>query len=221
MVHYVYKITFLSGSLCGHYYIGKRSYNGSNIDRDTYCGSGKICDDYFKTHKKILNETYKKDILKICDTEKDAYEEEERILGDLFETDEKCVNVKRGGYGGFSTKTPWNKGKVGLQVAWNKGLTKKDARVKKYSDAKIGKSHAPWNKGLKGSQVAWNKGLFGRTHVGKKIIQTTIDGKFIAEFTCIRDAAEKYGINERFISKCCKGKIDSYKGYKWKFKDEK
>jgi hypothetical protein len=39
---------------------------------------------------------------------------------------------------------PWNKGKKGLQVAWNKGL-------------KTGVK--PWNKGTKGLQIAWNKGL--------------------------------------------------------------
>lgn len=71
-------------------------------------------------------------------------------------------------------KAPWNKGKKGLQVAWNKGLTKEDDRVKKYTDAKIGRKHSdetkrkiskskkglvPWNKNKKGLQVAWNKGL--------------------------------------------------------------
>lgn len=35
---------------------------------------------------------------------------------------------------------PWNKGKKGLQTAWNKGLTKEtDTRVKKYSENKKGK----------------------------------------------------------------------------------
>ena len=95
MIHYVYKIIFLVGSLSGHYYIGKRSYNGDNIDNDTYCGSGKICDDYFKKHKKILNETYKKEVLKICETEEEAYLEEEIILGDLFKTDILCEISKK------------------------------------------------------------------------------------------------------------------------------
>ena len=174
MIHYVYKITFLVGSLSGHYYVGKRSYNGDDIDNDKYSGSGKICEDYFKTHKKILNETYKKEILKLCDSEEDAYRNEEEILGNLFKTDKLCMNFKRGGKGGFSSEEPWNKGKKGCQVAWNKGLTKEDERVKKYSESKIGKSHTPWNKGLIGAQVAWNKGKTGRTHIGKKIVQMSL-----------------------------------------------
>lgn len=184
MVHYIYKITFLVGSLSEHYYIGKRSYKGNDITCDVYCGSGKICDDYFKTHKKILNETYKKDILKICNSEKEAYDEEEKILGNLFETDEMCVNIKRGGYGGFATKEPWNKGK-------------------------------------KGCQVAWNKGVKNLTHKGKAIVQLTLNDEKIKEYEKIKDAAKEYGINERFISKCCRGIISEYKGYKWRFKDER
>ena len=51
---------------------------------------------------------------------------------------------------------PWNKGLVGVQVAWNKGkLFSKESR-NKMSEAKKGKE--PWNKGLKGAQEAWNKG---------------------------------------------------------------
>lgn len=35
------------------------------------------------------------------------------------------------------TNDPWNKGKKGVQVAWNKGLTKEtDDRVKKYSESR-------------------------------------------------------------------------------------
>ena len=37
----------------------------------------------------------------------------------------------------------WNKNKHGLQVAWNKGLTKKDKRVLKY--VRTGENHHMWN----------------------------------------------------------------------------
>tara|TARA_Y100000310_G_scaffold339280_1_gene431502 strand:- start:10423 stop:11295 length:873 start_codon:yes stop_codon:yes gene_type:complete len=66
---------------------------------------------------------------------------------------------------------PWNKGKKGLQVAWNKGLTKSDPRVLKYSKKisrtrkgmklsfeqkqKISKSlkgRKPWNEGVPTSE---------------------------------------------------------------------
>lgn len=40
---------------------------------------------------------------------------------------------------------PWNKGKKGSQVAWNKGLTKKDNP--KLSNSGVKKGNTPWNKG--------------------------------------------------------------------------
>jgi len=68
-------------------------------------------------------------------------------------------------------KEPWNKGKKGVQVAWNKGITigplsdeekeKRSISLKKYFETHDhpSKGKEPWNKGLKGVQVAWNKGL--------------------------------------------------------------
>ena len=132
-----------------------------------------------------------------------------------------CANIKNGGKGGFSTNESWNKGKKGLQVAWNKGLDKRDERVRKYSEAKIGRHRIEWNKVKKNCQIPWNKGVKNTTHKGKEIIQMSLNGEFICEYVRIRDAAKKYGINERLISKCCKGIISEYKWYKWKFKDER
>ncbi len=52
---------------------------------------------------------------------------------------------------------PWNKGKKGLQLAWNKG--KKFSMETRMRMSLSHKGHVPWNKGKKGAQVAWNKGL--------------------------------------------------------------
>jgi hypothetical protein len=66
---------------------------------------------------------------------------------------------------------PWNKGKIGLQTAWNKGLKMGPAteeRKRKTSDtlkqrfqsvSHPRKNVDPWNKGAKGLQEAWNKGI--------------------------------------------------------------
>jgi ribosomal protein S27AE len=81
-------------------------------------------------------------------------------------------------------KEPWNKGKKGLQKAWNKGLKfdglsdehKKnisEALKKKHANGEIktNKGKEPWNKGKKGVQKAWNKGIkldkFECPHCGK------------------------------------------------------
>jgi hypothetical protein len=66
---------------------------------------------------------------------------------------------------------PWNKGKKGVQEAWNKGKTigpMSDAQKEKISktlkeyfkeNKHPNKGKKPWNKGEKGVQEAWNKGL--------------------------------------------------------------
>ncbi len=70
-----------------------------------------------------------------------------------------------------SWKTPWNKGKKGVQVAWNKGVKtgpmpqdvidkRSDSIRERYkTETHFNKGKDPWNKGKKGSQVAWNKGV--------------------------------------------------------------
>ena len=52
--------------------------------------------------------------------------------------------------------TPWNKGKKGLQVAWNKG--KKFSMESRMKMSLSQKGKVPWNKGLKGVMIARNKG---------------------------------------------------------------
>lgn len=69
----------------------------------------------------------------------------------------------------------WNKGKKGVQVAWNKGKqfsveTKKklsDTRKRLYNEGKLDRmtgnknpmfGRKAWNSGTKGVQIAWNKG---------------------------------------------------------------
>ncbi len=75
-------------------------------------------------------------------------------------------------------RIPWNKGKKGLQVAWNKGLTKEtDERVKKYSKS-LSKSKKGWKmsdeqkenirKALIG-RIPWNKGIKTPECVKEKI----------------------------------------------------
>ena len=67
-------------------------------------------------------------------------------------------------------RIPWNKGKKGLQDAWNKGLTiKTDKRVAKYSK-KLKNRKIIWgdkiSKSLKNNNIIpWNKGMEGQYHI--------------------------------------------------------
>jgi hypothetical protein len=105
-------------------------------------------------------------------------EHKESISKTLKETWSKQVHNRLG-------MEPWNKGKKGLQIAWNKGLEigpmteeEKEKRSKTLKERwKTHKHHAigqePWNKGKKGFQDAWNKGkVMDKTecpHCGKLV----------------------------------------------------
>lgn len=67
MIHYIYRIDFLCGEP-GRYYLGKRSYRGKKIERDSYAGSGNFCKEYYAEYNAINNKTYKKTILEINET---------------------------------------------------------------------------------------------------------------------------------------------------------
>lgn len=68
--YYIYKIHFLCGFPSGRYYIGKRTYQGVEISRDRYTGSGNFCEAYFKKYGKTEGETFIKEILEINPSKK-------------------------------------------------------------------------------------------------------------------------------------------------------
>lgn len=100
MLHYIYKIIFLQGFPEGRYYLGKRSFGGDDIAKDTYSGSGSFCKAYFKACGKKLGETYLKEIVETNTCAKINASREAELIGDLWKTDPLCMNRFPGGYGG-------------------------------------------------------------------------------------------------------------------------
>jgi len=52
------------------------------------------------------------------------------------------------------------------------------------------------------------------------ILQLSIDGEFIREWSCASEASDTLNIDNSGITKCCKGKQQSSKGFKWIYKQE-
>lgn len=114
-IHYIYKITFLKGSLEGHYYIGKRTstirkkkmgwskfsdpieWAKNDTMFDNYVGSGKIPRDYFKKYNKELGVTFNKEIICFSNTFEENRLNEEKIIGDKYKNDPLCTNITKGG----------------------------------------------------------------------------------------------------------------------------
>jgi len=85
--YYTYRVLFNNGD----YYLGQHTTD--NLD-DGYTGSGK------KLNERIDPFTF--DILEYYNSEKELNIAEAELIGDLWWTDEKCLNMKEGGVGGWT-----------------------------------------------------------------------------------------------------------------------
>ena len=85
----------------------------------------------------------------------------------------------------------------------------------------------PWNKGKKYTKEQCSnisKSLIGkytydRNPNSKAVLQFSLNGDFIREFSCIKEACECLGVNQPLISMCCRGKKKTAYGFKWKYKE--
>lgn len=94
MVHYIYRIDILKGSLSNHYYIGSHSTNNIN---DGYRGSGKILHDWFDAKQRIEGEDYLFSIIEYNKDRKTNLEREVYHINGANETDPLCLNICKGG----------------------------------------------------------------------------------------------------------------------------
>lgn len=135
MIYYIYKITLTEGSLKGHYYIGQRKFKGEDIKRDWYKGSGVIVNDYYKKYPNA----FIKEILEIC-SEETLNDREAFYVGDLWETDPLCLNLRAGGkFPGVSTESRY-KMSIHHKTPGFKGKTHSEESKQKMRDALIGRT---------------------------------------------------------------------------------
>lgn len=149
MIYYTYKITLTKGRLTNHYYLGMHKTDNIN---DGYKGSGKILLNYYQ---KYPND-YIKEIISYYDDFDSLCEAERILIGDLYNTDPLCINIKPGGNGGsykginkgikrseeqkrnLSDKLK-EKYKSGEISAWNKGIPMSEDAKKKLSNSNKGR----------------------------------------------------------------------------------
>ena len=205
MIHYIYKITCLCGSLKDHYYIGKHTTRNIN---DGYAGSGKKILDYFSKHGKIESKTYTKEILEYNDTLETNAKREKEIIGNLWKEDKMCLNLKQGGEGGTpkgvskseTMKSKLSRSRKGITYSeetrkkmseGQRGRTATEETRKKMSKSHKGKFNEKWlenfEKGIpyrfiKG-QPAHNKGVPMSEEQKEKCSKTWFKGKEIEQYS--------------------------------------
>lgn len=83
-------------------------------------------------------------------------------------------------------------------------------KIAKLNKGKKGKAHPKY--GYKHSAETRKKQSIGRS---RGVLQMTLEGEVVAEFSSAKKAAEVTGAHRSAISQCCHGKIETAGGYKW------
>lgn len=85
--HFTYKVVFENGD----YYLGQHTTDNLN---DGYTGSGKKLNE--------RNDPFDFEILEYYNSKEELDIAEKELIGDLWYTDPKCLNLKEGGLGGWA-----------------------------------------------------------------------------------------------------------------------
>jgi len=93
--HFIYKTTNLAN---GKFYVGMHSTNNLN---DGYLGSGKRLK---RSIKKYGKENFKIEYLEFFDSRELLVEREKQLVNEDLLKDDNCMNLKTGGFGGFSVE---------------------------------------------------------------------------------------------------------------------
>lgn len=132
--YYIYKVTLPE---TGEFYLGRRTCNCLPDDDINYKGSMSAWKvDKSKLSKEIINTFFSSDELTNAEIE---------IITQNYKNPLNKNSYIPGK--GFAPKdTPWNKGKCGLQKAWNKDKKTSEITKNKIKNKLIG--NTPWNKGI-------------------------------------------------------------------------
>ena len=169
-----------------------------------------------RARKKYNNKRYwKYKVLEYCDI--DDLDEREEYYISLYNTMRKGYNCESGGN---ENKIVSDESKQKMSEA-KKGNHLTEEQKRKMSEARKGENNPMWGKHFTEEQKRKmsdkKKGLYdGAKHPrAYPIVQLTLDGEFIKEYGCAKEAANELGINRRGIGRCVSGKLTKSHGFKW------
>jgi len=165
---------------------------------------------------------------------KDACRMEMALIA-LYDSINNGYNITKGGEGTIGIvvseeerkcRSEKFKGKrMSPETEFKIGHTFTPEMLQKMSEAKKGKPS--WNKGIKGYN-AGEDNVMKRPEVrakfkgvknarAKKVIQLDMEGNFIREWDYMTQVQEELSFNVANLAACCRGRIKSAYGYKWKY----
>lgn len=133
---YIYKTTCLS---TGRFYIGKHTCH--TLEND-YLGSGLILSHSLKKYGK---KNHKKEILKFADSLTELNTLEETMVAEVI-GDEGCMNIKKGGIGGWDQVAKIASQRGTLYTFGMQGKKHKELSLRKMAKAKIGEHNNQFGK---------------------------------------------------------------------------
>ena len=110
-------------------------------------------------------------------------------------------------------------------LRWTTSLENHNNPITKKHISEARKGKIPWNLGKKYTEEQCSniskskigKCTYDKNPNAKAVLQFSLNGDFIREFSCIKEACECLGISQPLISMCCRGKRKSAGGFKWEY----
>lgn len=209
MISGIYKWTSPSGK----YYIGqsvnlKKRFNDFLNFNLVYTSAGSAIDNARNKYKDAKYWTY--EVLEVADVEL-LNDLEMQYISNLNSTDRKIgYNLTMGGDGtkGVAWGTEKQKQAIKNRRSYkgtnnpNYGKHLSDEAKERISKAKSGRKQSKEQKDKK----------------SKKVLQYTLDNKFIKEWDSLTEAAHSVGCDKSLIMRVCQGIKKTAKGYHWKYK---
>jgi hypothetical protein len=219
--YYTYKISCLLSDK-PYYYYDKHVHVKLN---NSYFGSG------FKLKKIIKGlgkNNFEKEILSFYNSHEELCNAEREVIGDLYNTDKWCMNLREGGSNGRQseeTKAKYTQIRTGRKNSdETRRLMSLVAMGNKYSLGRIDSEKTIELKRSKAKE-RWEFEKFNGIKRQKPenpklltlpIVQFTLDGSFVAFYKSVKEAADEVGISAVHLNNCARGKKKVGGGYLWK-----
>lgn len=205
LYHFVYVVT---NQVNGKYYKGKHPTN--NLD-DGYLGSGRAIK---RAIKKYGKENFKREIVKMCTTEEEAYAFEKSFITRDDVESMNCYNTVYGGVGGPPNEDLKNKLSDSLRQYYKTHVSARKGRPCPRNSIKRTKAQKEHLSKLRKGEKNPMYGVRGFAHPTAKAVFCVELNK---SFGSAMQAAKELGLHFQNISKAAQGKRDTCGGYHWKF----
>jgi group I intron endonuclease len=160
----------------------------------------------------------------VCECDESELNNLERYYQEIF-------NCLTHGLNCVLTKTKDKSGKVSKETLHKMSIASLGNTIwlgRKHSEesknkirlAHLGRKHSDEvnkSKGRKGRHSE-KKGIYSKHTRCVKVLQYDLNGNFIKEWVCLMDIKRELGYHIGNVSSCLKGKLNTYKNYKWHYK---